>query len=43
MFAKETYISRRAQLKAQVGKGLLLFIGNDESSMNYADNTYTFR
>jgi Xaa-Pro aminopeptidase len=26
-----------------VGKGLLLFLGNDESPMNYAGNTYHFR
>lgn len=43
MFAKETYIARRAQLKKTVGSGLLLFLGNDESGMNYADNTYHFR
>ncbi len=40
---KETYIRRRAQLKKDVGSGLLLFLGNDESGMNYADNTYRFR
>ena len=40
---KETYIRRRAQLKKDVGSGLLLFLGNDESGMNYADNTYHFR
>jgi Xaa-Pro aminopeptidase len=43
MFSKETYIARRAKLKQTVGSGLLLFIGNDESGMNYADNTYHFR
>jgi len=43
MFAKETYIARRAKLKQTIGSGLLLFIGNDESGMNYADNTYHFR
>lgn len=43
MFKKEVYISRRNELKQKVGKGLLLFIGNNESPMNYADNTYTFR
>ena len=40
---KETYIRRRAQLKKDVGSGLLLFLGNDEVGMNYADNTYRFR
>ncbi|MDH6533467.1 M24 family metallopeptidase [Parabacteroides sp. 52] len=43
MFAKETYMARRAKLKQTMGSGLLLFIGNDESGMNYADNTYHFR
>lgn len=43
MFAKETYIARRAKLKQTIGSGLLLFIGNDESGMNYADNTYHYR
>ncbi|WP_280746986.1 aminopeptidase P family protein [Parabacteroides sp. PF5-9] len=43
MFAKETYIARRAKLKQTLGSGLLLFLGNDESGMNYADNTYHFR
>ena len=43
MFAKETYIARRAKLKQSVGSGLLLFLGNDESGMNNADNTYHFR
>ena len=40
---QETYIRRRAQLKKDMGSGLLLFLGNDEASMNYADNTYRFR
>ena len=29
MFAKETYVARRRQLKKSVGSGLLLFLGND--------------
>lgn len=41
--SKETYIHRRAQLKRDMGSGLLLFLGNDEAAMNYADNTYRFR
>lgn len=40
---KETYIRRRAKLKKDLGSGLLLFLGNDEVGMNYADNTYRFR
>ena len=43
MFQQKTYIERRKVLKEKVGKGLILFFGNDESSMNYADNTYHFR
>ena len=41
--SKETYIRRRAQLKRDMGSGLLLFLGNGEAAMNYADNTYRFR
>ena len=43
MFSKETYKARRAKLKKALGSGLLLFLGNEESGMNYADNTYHFR
>lgn len=43
MFKKETYINRREQLKKQFNSGVLLFLGNEESSMNYLDNTYNFR
>ena len=43
MFNKETYIQRRNRLKKEIGKGILLFLGNNESGMNYADNTYHFR
>ena len=43
MFQKDTYIERRKTLKEKVEKGLILFLGNEESSMNYADNTYHFR
>jgi Xaa-Pro aminopeptidase len=43
MFSKETYISRRQILKKKIGSGLLLFLGNDESGMNYRDNVYPFR
>ena len=43
MFSKETYMARRAKLKQTIGSGLLLLLGNDESGMNYADNTYHFR
>ena len=41
--SKDTYLRRRARLKEDVGSGLLLFLGNAEVGMNYADNTYKFR
>ena len=43
MFKKETYLKRREQLKKEVGNGLILLLGNSESPMNYADNTYHYR
>ncbi len=43
MFQAKTYIERRKVLAEKVGSGLILLFGNDESSMNYADNTYHFR
>src|SRR6185437_5684431 len=43
MFTKEIYIKRRNRLKEQVGNGLVLLMGNEESSMNYTDNRYHFR
>ena len=43
MFNKQTYIQRRKILAEKVGSGLILFLGNDDSPMNYADNGYHFR
>lgn len=43
MFKKETYEQRRAELKKTLKSGILFFLGNDETGMNYADNTYHFR
>jgi len=43
MFNTKTYKERRTILKERVGTGLLLFLGNDESPMNYFDNTYHYR
>ena len=43
MFSKETYSRRRAKLQSRIDGGLLLFLGNGESPMNYADNCYPFR
>jgi len=43
MFKEIIYIQRRKQLKKDVGSGIIIFPGNDESPMNYEDNTYYFR
>ncbi len=43
MFAKETYVQRRAQLKKNMGSGVLLFLGNDEQGLHYEDNTFRYR
>ncbi len=43
MFDKDTYVQRRALLKKRVGSGVLLFLGNDECGLNYADNTFRYR
>jgi len=42
MFNAATYTQRRRRLKQDVGSGVLLFLGNNESPMNYADNQYPF-
>ena len=43
MFDRNIYVARRDRLRAEVKSGLVLFLGNEESPMNYADNTYHFR
>lgn len=43
MFKVQTYLRRRHNLKIRIDSGIVVFIGNDESPMNYADNTYHFR
>lgn len=43
MFERKIYERRRKKLKSAVGSGLILLLGNDESSMNYRDNLYPFR
>lgn len=43
LFKPEIYSQRRAALKSNISSGLLLFFGNNESPMNYTDNTYRFR
>lgn len=43
MFSRETYIARRQQLRQKISGGIVLLLGNVDSPMNYADNTYYFR
>jgi Xaa-Pro aminopeptidase len=43
MFKDLVYTQRRNRLRMDVGSGIILLLGNDESPMNYADNTYHFR
>ncbi|MFZ0390237.1 MAG: aminopeptidase P family protein [Calditrichia bacterium] len=43
MFETSVYQERRKKLSGQLDTGLLLFLGNEESPMNYEDNTYHFR
>jgi Xaa-Pro aminopeptidase len=43
MFDSSVYVQRRKLLKRQMRHGLLLFLGNEESPMNYQGNTYPFR
>jgi Xaa-Pro aminopeptidase len=43
MFPVEIDIDRRGRLKEQIQSGLILFLGNEESPMNYPDNQYPFR
>ncbi len=43
MFKKEVYTNRRNKLKNKINKGIALFLGNVDASMNYPHNTYHFR
>jgi Xaa-Pro aminopeptidase len=43
MFDKKIYQARRNKLCQKVKSGLLLFLGNNESPMNYPANAYRFR
>ena len=40
MFAKETYIRRRAELKKLVNEGVIVLMGNNEAPANYPANGY---
>jgi Xaa-Pro dipeptidase len=43
VFESQIYVERRKKLKEKIDSGLLLFLGNEESPMNYPDNAYRFR
>jgi len=43
MFKAETYVERRKLLRKSLGSGLLIFVANEESPMNYPANTYHYR
>ncbi|MDH5705890.1 MAG: aminopeptidase P family protein [Candidatus Aminicenantes bacterium] len=43
MFNPAIYTQRRARLKEQLKSGLILFLGNEESPMNYPANPFHFR
>jgi len=43
VFDSKIYKQRRKKLREKLDKGLILFLGNQESPMNYPDNPYRFR
>jgi Xaa-Pro aminopeptidase len=43
LFGKQTYVQRRSVLKEQVGSGIILLMGNNDSPANYPANAYRFR
>ncbi|MFZ5515586.1 MAG: aminopeptidase P family protein [Candidatus Zhuqueibacterota bacterium] len=43
MFETKVYVERRKQLKKKISSGLILFLGNEESPMNYPANTFAYR
>lgn len=43
IFNQTVYIQRRQQLSTKLTNGIILLMGNEESSMNYKDNCYPFR
>jgi Xaa-Pro aminopeptidase len=42
-FDKQIYIDRRKVLKEKIGNGIILLMGNNDSPINFRDNTYRFR
>lgn len=43
LFESSVYTARRAALRAAVGTGTILLLGNEEAPMNYEHNIYRFR
>jgi len=43
VFPSDVYVERRTRLIERIQHGLILFMGHNESPMNYRDNTYPFR
>lgn len=43
MFSSSVYINRREKLRQIVKDGIVIILGNNESPMNYPDNTYKYR
>jgi len=43
MFNKEIYSRRREQLRESMQSGVVVLLSNNESSMNYPNNTYRYR
>ena len=43
MFDRQVYVDRRRTLQTRLGSGLVLLLGNDNSSINFSDNHYPFR
>src|ERR1044071_3723016 len=43
LFDRAVYTARRQQLKSKLNNGIVLLLGNEDSSMNYKDNCYPFR
>jgi Xaa-Pro aminopeptidase len=43
LFATEIYSQRRNRLASDMGTGVILFLGNTQSPINFLDNVYPFR
>ena len=43
MFNTQTYVNRRTELRSLLKSGIILFLGNNETPMNYPGNTFHFR